>query len=68
MRLLLLNDAEAAFLEQALETWTVIHAGEQDAKTDRLRVDRFHVSRKLAGKWTEGEREQVAIEALKVVE
>lgn len=66
MRLLLLNDAEAAFLEQALELWTVIHAGEQDEATDRLRVDRFNVHRKLEGKFTDAEREQVAVEALKV--
>lgn len=61
MRLLLLNDAEAVFLEQAWETWRLIHAAEQDEDTSRLRVDRSNVSRKLAGKWTAGKREQVAI-------
>ena len=68
MRLLLLNDDEAAFIEEAAELWLTIHAGEWGQKLDGQRVDRMHVLRKLAGKYTEQEREDVAQVALKMLE
>jgi hypothetical protein len=67
MRLLLLTDDEAAFLEAALDEWAVLHGGDIDAETDRLRVDRFQVLRKLAGKYLDVEREQIAPLALELL-
>lgn len=64
MRLLLLTDEEADFLKEALETWQIVHAAEMDKRTDNARVHRFHVQRKLEGKYTKDEVEQVGQTAL----
>lgn len=66
-KLLLLTDEEAAFLERALETWVLIHAGEGGPEMDRARVDRFHVNRKLLGKYTKEEIEDVGSAALRLL-
>ena len=66
-RLLLLRDDEAEFLTKALELWVIIHAGEEGPEVDAGRVDRFHVSRKIDGKYTDEEREEVAKVALEMV-
>lgn len=61
-KLLLLNDDESRFLEQAIEAWSTVYAG--DAEFEARRVDRFNVKRKLEGKYTEAEREEIGTVAL----
>lgn len=67
MRLLLLTDDEAAFVGKALELWVTIHAGEEGPEMDRARVDRFHVQRKLEGKYTAQEVEGAGRVALEMM-
>lgn len=61
-KLLLLSDDEARFVEQAIEAWTAVYAG--DGEFELHRVDRFNVKRKLEGKYTDAEREEVGVIAL----
>lgn len=61
-RLLLLDDAEVAFLERAIEAWTTVYTGDRDF--EKFRSDRFDVNRKLAGKYTKAEIEEVGQLAL----
>ena len=68
MRLLLLTEPEAKFLEAALDTWASVHAGNLDDETERCRVDRFQVLRKLAGKYIDVELEQIGPLALELLE
>lgn len=68
MRLLLLTEPEAKFLEAALDTWASVHAGDLDAETERCRVDRFQVLRKLSGRYLNVELEQIGPLALALLE
>lgn len=63
-KLLLLTESEAAFQAELLELWVTIHAGEEGKKMDAARVDRFNIQRKLDGKYTAAEIEEVGQVAL----
>lgn len=65
-KLLLLSEDEARFVEQAIEAWTAVYAG--DGEFELHRVDRFNVKRKLEGKYTDAEREQIAQAALRLID
>lgn len=67
-KLLLLTESEAAFQAELLELWVTIHAGEEGKKMDAARVDRFHIQRKLEGKYTPGEIEEVGRVALGMID
>lgn len=68
MRLLLLNEDEAALVPQALETWSRIYAGETGEDVERQRVDRFNVQRKLEEKYTTAELQDLAQAALDLMD
>lgn len=68
MRLLLLNEDEAALVQQALETWSRIYAGETGEDVERQRVDRFNVQRKLEEKYTTAELQDLAQAALDLMD
>lgn len=61
-KLLLLNDDEARFLEQAIEAWSAVYKGDSDIEEQR--GNRWNVMRKLDGKYTEAERQEVGTLAL----
>lgn len=61
-KLLLLTDDEAAFIEQAVEAWSAVYAGDSDIEDHR--GNRWNVMRKLDGKYTDAEREEVGTVAL----
>lgn len=61
-KLLLLSDEEDLFLRQAIEAWTAVYAGDSDV--EERRGDRWNVMRKLDGKYTDAEREEVGTVAL----
>lgn len=63
-KLLLLTKSEAAFQAELLELWVTIHAGEEGPKMDTARVDRFHIQRKLEGRYTAEEIERIGQVAL----
>lgn len=58
-------DDETVFLEQAIEAWSAVCAGDSDIEARR--ADRFNVKRKLAGKYTDAEREEVGSIALSMI-
>ena len=60
--LLLLTDDEDLFLRQAIEAWSAVYAGDEEFELHR--VDRFNVTRKLDGKYTEAEVEEIGTVAL----
>lgn len=62
-RLLLLTESEAAFLESAIEAWTAVYTGDRQG-FERHRSDRVDVKRKLAGKYTAAEIEEIGQAAL----
>jgi hypothetical protein len=62
--LLLLTDEEDLFLRQAIEAWAAVYAG--DSESEERRADRWNVMRKLDGKYTDDEREQIAQVALEL--
>ncbi|QDZ10507.1 hypothetical protein [Devosia ginsengisoli] len=61
-KLLLLNDDEARFLEQAIEAWSTVYKGDTDF--EERRSDRWNVIRKLDGKYTDAERHEIGTVAL----
>lgn len=61
-KLLLLNDDEARFLEQAIEAWTTVYKG--DGEFEARRADKWNVKRKLEGKYTDAERHELGTVAL----
>jgi hypothetical protein len=63
-RLLLVTESEAAYIAKALDLWLTIHAGEFGRELDEARVDRFQFGRKLEGKYTEEEVEEIGAIAL----
>ena len=67
-RLLLLDDEVTELVRLALETWGTVYAGERGEIVERQRVDRFHVTRQLEGKYTAAEVEEIAAAALALLE
>lgn len=67
-RLLLVTESEAAYIAKALDLWLTIYAGEFGPEVDEARVDRLHVARKLGGKYTKAEVEEIGSIALKMME
>ena len=65
-KLLLLTDDEGRFVERAIEAWSAVYAG--DVEFEAHRVDRFNIKRKLAGKYTEEEREEIGAAALEMMD
>lgn len=65
-KLLLLTDEEARLIDQAIEAWTAVYAG--DGEFELHRVDRFNVKRKLDSKYTDAEREEIAQAALRLID
>jgi hypothetical protein len=66
-RLLLVTESEAAYIAKALDLWLTIHAGEFGRELDEARVDRFQVGRKLEGKYTQEEVEDIGAIALEMI-
>jgi hypothetical protein len=60
--LLLLTDEEDLFLRQAIEAWSAVYAGDSDI--EKRRSDRWNVMRKLDGKYTDAEVEEIGTVAL----
>ena len=65
-KLLLVSDEEDLFLRQAIEAWSAVYAGDSDI--EKRRIDRWNVLRKMDGKYTDDEREQIALAALHLIE
>ena len=61
-KLLLLTDEEDLFLKQAIEAWSAVYAGDSDLEEHR--GNRWNVMRKLDGKYTDAEVEQIGQAAL----
>ena len=61
-KLLLLSDEEDLFLRQAIEAWSAVYAGDSDV--EQHRGSRWNVMRKLDGKYTEAEVEEIGTVAL----
>jgi hypothetical protein len=66
-RLLLVTESEAAFIAKALDLWLTIYTGEHGREMDEARVDRLHVRRKLEGKYTEEEVEEIGGIAMQMI-
>ena len=66
-RLLLLTDKEAEFIDRAIEAWTAVYAGDRQ-DFERNKPARFDVKRKLAGKYTKAEIEEVGQVALSMMD
>lgn len=60
--LLLLTDEEDLFLRQAIEAWSAVYAGDSDVEEHR--GSRWNVMRKLDGKYTDAEFEEIGTVAL----
>ena len=67
-RVLLLTDAEAAFLRQALDTWSTIYAGDHSPEVDAFRMDRLQIRRKLEGQYRPDEVQDAVQAALDLME
>ena len=60
--LLLLTEEEDLFLRQAIEAWSAVYAGDSDI--EKRRGVRWNVTRKLDGKYTDAEFEEIGTVAL----
>lgn len=67
-RLVLLDEDQVAFIEEAAATWRRVHEGDHSEKTERQRVDAFNVTRMMKGRYTKAEREEIGAAALDLLE
>lgn len=66
-KLLLLDDLDAEFIEQAIEAWTAVYKGDAVGYA-KFQASRADVLRKLKGKYTKTEREEIAQAALDLMD
>lgn len=67
MRLLLLSDDEALFLEGINGGWSTEHAGDRGIEADAHRSNSVQVARKLKGRYSTREMDQIARVALQMI-
>ncbi|WP_240233630.1 hypothetical protein [Devosia lacusdianchii] len=68
MTLLLTTDSEAEFVIEMTELWLHTHQGDHFPATEAKRANLADIRRKLAGKYTKDERQEIGQTALDLMD